>query len=190
MLTNEKIKEIKTESMYSAFHYMITVIFFIVVLINTIYLTKSIMGMSVDSSDENTVKAKNLMISACTISYIGDFLIALLVGFSYWYGSNSSTIKNLMNTTGVDDIYVGIRIAIFSILMIVSLLVGSICISASKEIQKSSNESEYNSEKNLCKDIGQMFILHFMIFTLIQGGVTIWKLFYDSGNIKTLPKIV
>lgn len=52
---------------------MITIIFFMVVLVNTIYLTKAVLGMKVQDGDVNVEKAKNLISSACIISYFGDF---------------------------------------------------------------------------------------------------------------------
>lgn len=186
IMSKNELEQIKEEATYSGFHYIITIIFFIIVFVNTIYLTRSVLGMKVESDDSNAKKAKSLMKTACLISYIGDFIILILAGIIYWNGKNSETIKSMIQYSGVDNMYIGLRIAIFSILMIVSLLVGSLCLSASKEIEKSPNESELNSEKHLCREIGQMFILHFLVFTLIQGGVTVWKLVKDSRSLNKI----
>ncbi len=183
ILSKSELDKIKEESTYSGIHYMITIIFFMVVLVNTIYLTKAVLGMKVQDGDVNVEKAKNLISSACIISYFGDFLIIILAAIMYWKGKNDETIKSMVEYSGVENMYVGLRIAIFSILMIVSLLVGSLCISASKEIEESPNKAELNSEKHLFKEVGQMFILHFLVFTLFQIGVTIWKIIKDSHNI-------
>jgi len=195
MSSQDSKEELKTEVMFSSFHYMIAVIFFLVVLMNTLYLTQATVRMNVDSSDTNAVKAKNLMIGACAVSYFGDLLILCLLIGSYWYNSYrpdeaDKYSKQIMSTTGGKDIYTAIRILIFSTLMIVSLIVGGLCLDAANYINKSDDPSQYNTEYNLCKDIGQMFMLHFIVFTLLQGVVSVGKLFYDSGNIHKLPESI
>ena len=70
--------EKKSNIIFSSFHFMIALIFFLVILVNTVYLTKALIGMDVNQNDTNAVKAKNLMLSSCIISYVGDFLILLL----------------------------------------------------------------------------------------------------------------
>ena len=188
-------KETKSNVIFTSFHFMIALIFFLVILVNTIYLTKAVLGMSVNSSDTNAVKAKNLMLSACVISYTGDLLILTLLGIVYSYYSyhpneaNEYT-KRSIKTVGGHDIYSVLRIIIFSLLMFVSLIVGSLCLEASKYINKSDDPGQYNNEYSLCKELGQMFILHFLTFTLLQGAVCGYQLFYNTGHDKLVPETV
>ena len=195
MSTSTVDEEEKTNIVMKSFHYFVALIFFLVILVNTLYLTKAALNMSVSSGDTNAQKAKNLMIGGCAISYFGDLLILCIIAFAYYYNfyhptEASDYSDKLMEKTGGENIYVAFRVIIFSILMIVSLLVGALCIEAANYIDKSDDPSQYNTEYNLCKDMGQMFMLHFMIFTILQGAGYLYKLCYDTGNIRVQPESI
>lgn len=171
------------------FHYVITFIFFILILVNIISLTIGTVNMKVNSSDENAVTAKNLMISACVITYVFLLLIFIFLGICYSYRSydtpeTRSSYEKLMNTTGGESLYMSMRIVTFSILMFISIIVSALCLEAANYIDKSDDPDQYNDQYNLCKELGKMFLMHFILFTFIQGcGYAKQYLFEDSGLI-------
>lgn len=180
-----------SEVVFSSIHYTITFIFFIVILVNVISLTLSTINMSVSSSDTNAVTAKNLMIAAQAIAYFGLGSILLFVGFAYFYSGkeeNKEYYDLAMTYTGSSDIYIMMRVIVFSILMFISIVVSALCLAAAKQIDLSDDPSQYTSQYNLCKELGVMFFLHFAIFSIIQGGSYMAKIFYSTNNIKIKPE--
>uniref|UniRef100_A0A6C0BCM9 Uncharacterized protein n=1 Tax=viral metagenome TaxID=1070528 RepID=A0A6C0BCM9_9ZZZZ len=172
--------EQKTEIRISTCHYIITLVFFMIVLINTIYLTLSVSKMNVDLNNSNAVKAKNIMIAACAVSYIADFIIIGILAIAYSYQSyypeeSKDYSMKLIETIGGEDIYTSLRITVFSILMITSLIVGALCVDAGKLIDKSDNSDQYSDEYNLCKEMGRLFLLHFLFFTTIQFSTYVYQ---------------
>lgn len=142
--------------------------------------------MKIVDSDSYGETAKNLLISSVVISYVGDLFIIGLLGISYAYVKNENYNKNLMKYTGGEDKFVAVRIMIFSILMFVSLVVGSLCLAASREIELSEYSDQYTDQYNQAVEIAKMFLLHFILLTTIQGFVYIYQLFYNSGNINSI----
>lgn len=175
-----------SEIVFSTLHYAITLLFFFVVLVNIISLTISTFNMSVPSNDTYGNNAKNLMITAQVISYIG--LVSIL-SFAYYAYSvkEQDYLKQDMLMTGASNVYEMMRIVTFSILMFVSIVVSVLCLSASYEIEKSEYSSEYGNQNQLCKELGRMFFLHFILFTSIQGFSYLYQIFYENGTIKTSP---
>lgn len=171
------------------FHYVITFIFFLLILINIISLTIGTINMKVNSNDENAVTAKNLMISACVITYVFLLLILIFLGICYSYRSydtpeTRSNYEKLMKTTGGSSLYMSMRIVTFSILMFISLVVSALCLEAANYISKSDDPSQYDEQYNLCKELGRLFMVHFILFTTIQFiGYGKQYLFEDSGLV-------
>lgn len=185
MSSDEKIKTDETNHKYSQIHYLITFIFFFIILINVVILTMSIMSMDVLSSDTNAIKAKNLMITAVSIAYIGEFLILVFLGVGYAYQSNKTKevteyYDTLLKSTGGKTINEAMRIVSFSILMFISLVVSALCFEAAKYISESDDPSQYNDQYNTCQKLGEMFLLHFALFTAIQGASYISQLYQND----------
>lgn len=181
---------IYSEIVFSTVHYIITMIFFLTVLMNIISLTMATINMSVNSSDTNAVTARDLMISAQVITYIGILVIFVFLGISYSYSdtkNDNSYYATAMSYTGTKDIYSMMRFITFSILMFISVVVSALCLAAAKEIDKSDDPSQYNDQYNLCKEMGRMFFLHFVFFSTLQGGSYVYKLLYNNGSIKKVP---
>lgn len=186
----KKNKELASETAFSTIHYIITMIFFFLILINIISLTTSTLNMDVNSSDTNAVNAKKLMIVAQVVAYTGEFLILLFIGIAYSYSGsekNKNYYNKAMSYTGTKDIYSMMRAISFSILMFISIVVSTLCLSAAKEINLSDDPSQYNNQYSLCQEIGRMFFLHFVLFTSIQGASYIYQWFHQSGNAKITP---
>lgn len=186
-------KEEKSNIIFGSIHYIVTLIFFILILSNIIALTKATINMSVNSDDENAKKAKELMGTACIIAYVGDLLIILFLILAYSYRSyNTDDVKSyydkIMNLTGGENLYAAMRIVVFSILMFISVVVSALCLDAAKYINISDDPEQYNDEYNLCKSLGSLFMLHFIIFTTIQGISYVYQLFYNSGAIDIPPE--
>ena len=180
-----------SEIVFSTIHYMITFIFFFVILVNIISLTIATLNMNVDSNDTNAVNAKNLMIAAQVIAYLGEFLILIFAAVAYAYSGKEETksyYNIAMSYTGSSDVYVLIRIVSFSILMFISIIVSALCLAAAKEINLSDDPSQYSNQYSICQELGKMFFIHFVLFTIIQGGSYVYQLFYNTGTIKINPE--
>lgn len=180
-----------SEAIFMTIHYMITLIFFFIVLVNIVSLTIVTLSMGVSSSDTSAVNAKNLMISAQVIAYVGIAAILVFFGVAYSYSGKESTkvyYDTAMSYTGATDVYMLMRIVSFSILMFISIVVSALCLAATKEIDNSDDPSQYTDQYNTCKELGRMFFLHFVLFTTIQGCSYIYQMFYNSGVIKADPE--
>lgn len=179
-----------SEMVFSTIHYMITFIFFFIILVNIVSLTIATLNMNVSSDDINAVTAKNLMIAAQVIAYVGELLILFFIGFAYSYSGKEETkayYNKAMEYTGTNDVYVLIRVVSFSILMFISIIVSALCLAAAKEINLSDDPDQYTDQYNVCQDLGRMFFLHFVLFSSIQGGSYIYQLFYNNGAVKLDP---
>lgn len=182
----------KSEIILSTVHYIITVIFFFLILINIVTLTIGTINMNVPSSDTNAVTAKNLMISACVITYVFLLLILIFLGVCYSYSSYDTPetrtyYQQLTKTTGGEDLYMSMRIVTFSILMFVSLIVSALCLEAANYIDKSEDPSKYSDQYNLCKDMGRMFMVHFIFFSTAQLISYSYQALYSADVIKSPP---
>lgn len=152
-------------------HYFITLIFFVLILVNIINLTKGTLNMNVPSDDPNGLKAKELMTAAEVITYISLLIILIFITVTYLYASNKETTyyENVMKLSGGENIYAAMRIITFSILMFISILVSGLCFEAAKYITKSNDPENYSEQYNLCITLGTLFFAHFIVFTSIQG---------------------
>jgi ABC-type uncharacterized transport system permease subunit len=191
----EKKKKGESSIIFSSFHYLILLIFFIIIFVNTIYLTISTLNMDVSSNNESAIEAKNLMVTAVLISYVADLIILSILGGAYYYQysnpiESKKYSKELIDMTGAEDIYVAIRIIIFSILMFISVVIASLCFDAAVQILNTEDPSQYNNQYNTCLDIGKLFTFHFVLFSILQGSVYIYQIFYSTGNIKIDPNTI
>lgn len=193
MSTEEDKKTVETSNIiFSSFHYILTLMFFTIILVNIVYLTIGIVNMDVSSGDSNAETAKSLMIAAITISYIVNLLILIFLGVCYNYKSydtknSRNYYEQLMKKTGGENLYAAMRITVFSTLMFVSLIVSSLCYEATQYINKSEDPSKYQKQYNLCRDTSRLFMEHFILFTVIQGSIYIYQLLYNNGTIKKPP---
>lgn len=188
--TTDDSKNVKY--LFKYIHYVITVIFFIIILLDTISLTTGTIKMTVSDGDTNAETAKNLMISAISISYVADLLLLIFLGICYSYKSNDtedtrSYYDKLMKTTGGENLYAAMRVIVFSTLMFVSLVVASLCYEAANYINKSDDPSQYQEQYNLCKAVSRLFMEHFTLFSLLQGGSYIYEILYNDGTVKKQP---
>lgn len=177
---------------YLGIHYIITLIFFFLILVNIISLTMTTINMDVPPEDTDAMTAKNLMISAQVITYVGLLIILVFLGVAYSYSSykTNSYYEQMMGITGADNLSAAMRIVTFSILMFISLIVSALCLEAANYISMSDNSNNYNDQYNICKDLGKLFMLHFIIFTSIQGFSYIYGFYEDDGAIKISPEIL
>ena len=92
---------------FTTLHYVISLIFFLMILFNTVSLTRITVNMSVNNDDENAKKAKDLMILSCSLGYGGLLFILLFAVIIYIYIYNSNTHNKNMTCyeklTGVTD---------------------------------------------------------------------------------------
>lgn len=182
----------KSNTIFGSIHYIVTLIFFLVILSNILALTKSTINMSVSSGDDNAQKAKDLMGTACVLAYLADLVIIIFLGIVYsyrYYNKNNSKsyYDKLISITGGENLYAASRIVVFSILMFTSIVVSSLCLEAAKYINMSNDPSQYSDQYSVCKNLGTLFMLHFIIFTTIQVISYIYQLFYNSGDIQIPP---
>lgn len=172
-------------SIGETFHYTITFVFFMIVLINIISLTLVTVNMGVSSSNTNAATAKNLMISAQVIAYVGIASILVFLGVAYSYSSkqeDKSYYDYAFSYTGADDVYMMMRIVTFSILMFISIVVSALCFAAAEELNNSDDPSQYTDQYNTCRDLGRMFFLHFVLFSSIQGIGYIVQIFRGKNG--------
>lgn len=170
-------------------HYLITFILFCFILINTISLTIGTANMDVPSSDTNGMTAKNLMVSAEVITFVGllTIIIFLIAAYSYSSNKNSTTYyEKMMGLTGTEDLYVAMRILTFSMLMFISIVDSALLLEAANYISMSDDPSAYNDEYNLCKHLGDVFFVHFIFFSCIQG-ISWFSEFYSGKSKKAKP---
>ena len=104
-------------TMFATVHYILTVIFFIIVLISCLALLKVTYNM--EPVDSDTEKAKQLMYSASIIGLLSELLILIFVIFTYMYSSskNERTISyydKLLGNTGTENLFAAMRIVSFS----------------------------------------------------------------------------
>lgn len=177
---------------FSTIHYIITLIFFLIVFFNILSLTKTTINMDVDSSDKNAKTAKDLMISAISIGYLGELIIIIFLIVVNIYSSNQDDLTRsyydkLMGTTGAENLYAAMRIISFSILMFISLVIAVLCKEAANNIDSSNDPSKYEKEYDECITLAEMFFAHFVMFTIIQGIAYLYQLFYNDGGLKVTP---
>lgn len=192
-IEKEREEKVESNTIFSSIHYVIVVIFFFVILVNILSLTLTTYNMDVSTTNENAVTAKNLMIAANVITYLGEILIVLFVIITYSYQSyQSKELKSyydeLFNVAGSENLYIATRVVAFSMLMIISVIVSSLCLEAANYISMSDDPSEYTDQYNICNEIGKLFFVHFILFTSIQGVAYIYQLFYNTGAIKKSPE--
>jgi hypothetical protein len=187
------ISEEKSKTMFSTIHYMITFIFFLFILINTIILSKSILNMEVGSHQTDMIQAKNVMIATALFGYIEVFFVLGIVFLTGDYHLNKDDYDNkngdltfeYIKQTGGENVYSSSRIVIFSSLMLVSLIMGILSATAYQLIDESGEKKNYEDQYTLTKEIAKTFILHFLLFTALQGGSILWqKMFDESHGIK------
>lgn len=174
------------ELIITTIHYILTVVFFFMILVDLISLTSTTINMNVCSADEHAKTAKNLMISSLVLGYVSLLTIAIFIIICYWYSSSKTSLtyyETLMGYTGAENTYALVRIVTFSILMFISIVISSLCIAAAKEIDLSSDSDKYKKQYNVCYEMGKMLMLHFLVFTAIQGSVYLYKFYYDTKNI-------
>ena len=180
----------ENESSFSTVHYMITLIFFIMILGDILGLLRTTYNMK--PLDSNTETAQNLMYSAVGIGLGGELLIIIFVIFTYMYSSskNETTISyydKLMGNTGAENLYEAMRIVSFSILMFISIVIAALCFESVQYINSSSLSSSFTKEINECKLIAETFTLHFVLFTSIQFIFYIYQLLYSNGTVNISP---
>lgn len=164
------IEKEKSKAYSEGFHFVLCICFFLITLYFTIKLTKTLQSMPDVNGDENALTAKQLMTTAVTISYIFDLIIVCIIGYYlYAYHKDEELLKNskVLEYTGSNSVYIGLRIMAFSLLMFLSLLLSSLCFSAADEILNSDDPSLYSNQYNECLDIGRDFMIHFIGFTCI-----------------------
>jgi hypothetical protein len=182
----------KSTSWFSNIHYLITLIFFFLILINIISLTITTINMNVPPGDTDGTTAKNLMISAQVITYVGLLTVLIFLGVTYSYSSHktSNYYEQMMGLTGGENVYAAMRIVTFSILMFISLIVSALCLSAANYISMSNYSSQYTDQYNICIDLGKMFMIHFILFSSIQGASYIYQYYYSEKKIYSDPNYV
>lgn len=178
------------ESSFGIIHYVLTFIFFLMILINILNLLRVTYNM--EPVDSNTQTAQDLMYTAVGIGFGGELLIIVFLLFTYMYSSskNELTISyydKLMGNTGAESLYAAMRIVTFSILMLISMIISVLCYDAAKYIDKSSSSEDFEKEKARCEDIAETFMIHFIIFTVIQAFIYIYQLCFNNGSIKISP---
>lgn len=188
VIENEKKKGIE----FSTFHYVLCGMFFLFILVNIFSLSVGTFKMDVNQNDQNAVKAKQLMGAASIITIITLILIVIFCGVCVNYkNSEVPNVKSYYNgmlyATGEKDIYVAMRVIVFSILMFISLLDAALCLEASKLIGESDDPSQYDSENNLCKELSKFFLFHFALFSVVTVGGYLYQL-CSWDYLKTTPE--
>lgn len=189
----DKIMRKEEESIVNSYiegvHFTLCFMFFMITLIFTLELTYSLINM--DSSDNEDIQtAKNIMTSAVVISFAMLILIVCIVLGVGYYAKNSTdkydNISEYLNKkTGGHNIYISVRIIIFSILMFTSVILSALCFGAAGEIDNSGYKNEYEDQYNTCMDLGKTFITHFMIFTTAQIIAIFYKMLITNGTISS-----
>lgn len=189
----DKIMRKEEESIVNSYiegvHFTLCFMFFMITLIFTLELTYSLINM--DSSDNEDIQtAKNIMTSAVVISFAMLILIVCIVlGVGYYAKNSTDKYDNiseyLNNKTGGHNIYISVRIIIFSILMFTSVILSALCFGAAGEIDNSGYKNEYEDQYNTCMDLGKTFITHFMIFTTAQIIAIFYKMLITNGTISS-----
>lgn len=185
-------KEKKKGIEFSTFHYVLCGLFFLFILVNIFSLSIGTFKMDVNQNDENAVKAKQLMSAACIITII--FLILIVIFCAVCVNYKNSAVPNvksyydgMLYATGEKDIYVAMRVIVFSTLMFLSVLDAALCIEASKLIGESDDPSQYDSENTLCKDLSKFFLFHFALFSVVTVGGYLYQL-CSWDYLKTTPE--
>lgn len=190
-IKNDKIKRNEEEHIVNSYvegiHFTLCFIFFLLTIIFILELTYSLINME-PSNNDDIETARSLMTSAVVIGFTMILIIiCIVIGLSYYAknkpDSYDNLSKSLNKSTGGHNVYISIRIVIFSILMFSSIILSSLCLSAAKEIDNSGYKSEYEDQYNTCMDLGKTFLTHFMIFTFAQLLATCYKMLFTSGNI-------
>ena len=154
----------------SGFHFFITFVFFIFLVVCSYFITKIFKSLPEDIEDNNAKIGKQLLFSAMIIAWIIITLILigiiwiLVLGVKGEFNKTFITRK-LTNITGKKNIFVVLRIAVFSTLMVFSLIIGSLC-GLSYSYFKKSNIKDVDLE--ILHEIAKALMLHTFLFIIIQ----------------------
>jgi hypothetical protein len=114
----------------SIVHYIITVIFFVVLVIATLLLSQTLQTMYIPENDPTAQSAKNTLAAAVSLGWITEIIIVvglIYIGIIGFRGGFGETTQQLKSITGSDKLFVSLRVIVFSILVLVSLIMGVLC---------------------------------------------------------------
>lgn len=162
--------------MTSVFHYILTMLFFTVLLLSTLVLTASVFNMDVSPTDTNAVNAQNLIKDAVIVGWGAIVIILLgLVGVAiigYRGGFEYEVVKHgLQYMSGEAKIFASLRIISFSILVGASFIIALLLSAAAEEILNSDDPSQYTNQYDYCLQFAHIMYLHITILTCAQVAV-------------------
>jgi hypothetical protein len=170
------------EYILSAFHYLVTFIFFLTISICSYFLTLALLLMKPNKNDINAVKAKKYLETTVIIGWItvGIILICLLtlliLGLKGEF-KNPDFISNLKYITGQTKVFLSFRIITFSILMVASIVMGILCVMVYKNIKLSKESIIFEMQLFFSKECAKFLLLHTLVFLLVQGILFILSYF-------------
>ena len=162
------------------FHYFITIMFFLVLLISTLILTSSLNNMNVIAGDTDGQDAETAMKTAVMVGWISIILIVFGLlgvtilgfkgGFEYAYFKES-----LSSITKEEEIFVALRVLVFSILVISSFIVAVLLAAAAEFITNSVYSDNYSQQYDDCKEFSKLMFTHIAILITAQSLVFIYS---------------
>lgn len=158
-------------ALVSCLHYFVTFMFFMVLLYATITLTQSLVNMNADPADSDAQSAENTLKDAVVIGWIcvGLIIVGLAaVGIMGFRGEfeHSNLREGITYLSGKDKIFTGLRVLVFSILVIVSIVMASLLKLSASFIK---NDDIYVEQYNDCSKFANMMYVHVFVLFAIQG---------------------
>ena len=165
-------------------HYVVTLVFFIVLIVATITLTISVYNMDITPGDSAGLHAQNSIKTAAITGWVAIGLIlaglsiagVLMITDQYNETIIADTISEL---TGQEKAAIAIRFLVFFVLVFSSVLIAILLTIAAEFILKTPNPEQYTDQYDNCIKFAKIMYLHTALIIIIQSLV------YFYSYIKT-----
>ncbi len=172
-------------------HYIVTLVFFIVTIIITFHLIQSYKSLVVVPGDQDGLKGQKYLGSAIIFGIIIEILIIvglIAIGILGFRGDFSYVKSVATSITGSEELFVALRIIVFSLLVFTSLVMGILVFKAYIAFTDSAYSNMYQDQINTCLREGIILIGHIILIVFVQLAVFIFGYFYENkGKTSDIP---
>jgi hypothetical protein len=159
---------------FEVVHYIITILFFTVFTLIVLKLLVTYRTLPENTSNnEDITKATEYLLTAIVLGFLAIFIILIglvFIGILGFRKDFKTYTDSLQTTLKADNIYIALRIIIFSILFGTSIVVA---ILAAKAAQLFKDKPNYTDQYDTCYEAARVSTIHVLLFVAVQGVVYI-----------------